>query len=147
MRLGWVAAALACGLVLAGLTGCVPQKPTVVTPIHIPQPPALGPGTGADDDPFVKFGEIKGVTPPVVVYSPEAKFSDKARRKKEACALTISLTVTKEGTVRDMLLVNSCPDLDANALKAVGTYRFTPAMKDGQPVAVRIRIEVGFTIY
>jgi len=137
----------AVGLVLAGLTGCVPEKPTVVAAVRIPQPPALGPGTGADGDPFVSFGDVKGVTAPVVIYGPEAEYSGKARQKKEECTLGIGVTVTKEGTVRDEHLLDSCPDLDANALKAVGTYRFKPSMLDGKPVAVRVTIEVGFRIY
>jgi TonB family protein len=83
----------------------------------------------------------------VVIYGPAAEFSDKARRKKEECRVDISVVVTKEGTVRDVLLVNSCPDLDANALKAVRTYRFKPATRNGQPVAVQVTIEVAFTIY
>jgi outer membrane biosynthesis protein TonB len=77
----------------------------------------------------------KDMTAPKITYGPEAHFSAKARRKKEECTVGINLTVTKEGTTRDMLVTDSCPDLDANA------------MKDGQPVAVRVTIQVGFTIY
>lgn len=134
---------LAAGLVLVGLTGCMRQV-TEIKAVHVADPPRLGPGTGADDDP-IEIG--KDVTAPVIIYGPEAEFSDKARRKKEECTVNINVTVTKEGGVRDVLLIDSCPDLDANALRTVKTYRFKPAMKNGQPVAVHVMIEVGFRIY
>jgi TonB family protein len=37
--------------------------------------------------------------------------------------------------------------LDEKAIEAVSKYRFKPAMNHGQPVAVRIMIEVNFRIY
>lgn len=36
--------------------------------------------------------------------------------------------------------------LDAQALAAVAQWRFRPAMKDGQPVAVLINVEVTFRL-
>jgi TonB family protein len=37
--------------------------------------------------------------------------------------------------------------LDEKALEAVRTWRFEPARKDGQPVAVQINVEVIFRLY
>jgi len=37
--------------------------------------------------------------------------------------------------------------LAETALETVKKYKFKPAMKDGKPVAVRILVSVGFTIY
>jgi TonB family protein len=37
--------------------------------------------------------------------------------------------------------------LDEKALEAVRTWKFTPAMKDGHPVAVQINVEVNFRLY
>jgi outer membrane biosynthesis protein TonB len=34
--------------------------------------------------------------------------------------------------------------LDQQALAAVSRYRFTPAMKNGEPVPVKIMVEVNF---
>ena len=39
------------------------------------------------------------------------------------------------------------PTLDANAIEAVKTWKFEPAMKDGKPVAVQINVEVSFRLY
>lgn len=111
--------------------------------VHVADPPPLRAQTGSDNDPM-NIG--KDITPPVAIYTPEAEYSNAARRRWENCTVGINIIVTKEGKVGDELLTDSCPDLDANALQAVQMYRFKPAMKDGQPVAVRIQIEVGFTI-
>jgi len=37
--------------------------------------------------------------------------------------------------------------LDENAIEAVKSWKFEPAMKDGQPVRVEIAIEVNFHLY
>ena len=37
--------------------------------------------------------------------------------------------------------------LDEKAIAAVRSWRFTPAMKDGRPVAVQINVEVNFRLY
>jgi len=37
--------------------------------------------------------------------------------------------------------------LDEKAMEAVRQWRFTPAMKDGTPVAVQIAVEVSFHLY
>jgi TonB family protein len=37
--------------------------------------------------------------------------------------------------------------LDDKAVATVETWRFRPAMKDGQPVAVRIMVEVAFHLF
>jgi TonB family protein len=138
----WIKGAGALFLVML-CAGCA-VKVLEVKPIHIADPPPLGAGTGTNDDP-VEVGQ--DVSAPTLIYSPEANYTDAARRKKEACTVSISVVVTQEGTVRDALVTDSCPDLDASALKTVKTYRFKPAMRDGKPVAVRVMVQVGFTIY
>jgi periplasmic protein TonB len=37
--------------------------------------------------------------------------------------------------------------LDEKAIEAVKQWKFKPAMKDGNPVAVRISVEVNFHLY
>jgi TonB family protein len=100
------------------------------------------------DDVIVYDRAIPGVTAPKPVYHPNAEYTDKARKKKIQGSVVVSIVVTDEGTVRDAQIVSGLEkDLDKQALKAVSTWKFEPATKDGKPVAVRIRVEVDFRLY
>jgi TonB family protein len=55
------------------------------------------------------------------------------------------MIVTKEGGTRRITVERSLsPNLDAQAIKAVSQWRFSPATKDGEPVAVKMNVEVSF---
>jgi TonB family protein len=86
--------------------------------------------------------------PPVAVYAPPAPFSEEARRMKIQGVVIVSLLVTEEGLPSDIRLEKSAgAGLDEEAMQTVSQYRFKPAMKDGQPVAARITVEVNFRLY
>jgi len=90
-----------------------------------------------------------GVSAPVPVYTPEAEFSDEARRAKYQGVCLISVIVDAQGNPQDPRVVRALGmGLDEKALEAVRKYKFKPAMKDGRtPVPVRITIEVNFRLY
>jgi TonB family protein len=102
-----------------------------------------------------KIGVGTGITPPKLIHSVEANFSDKARRARKDKNLKqtefksiINLVVNKEGNPTDLCLKTATGyDLDREAGKAVREYRFKPAVKDGAPIAVRINVEVNFRFY
>jgi TonB family protein len=57
--------------------------------------------------------------------------------------------VTVDGTVTDVRIVRSLDGrlgLDEEAVKAARQWRFRPGLLNGQPVAVRITIELSFSI-
>ena len=89
------------------------------------------------------------VTPPVVVKSVEAQYSDEARRKKIEGVALISLIVDVHGKPQSVRVARSLePGLDEKAVEAIKQYRFTPAKKrDGTPVPVMITIEVDFHLF
>ncbi len=89
----------------------------------------------------------RGITPPRPIYDREPEFSDEARRKKISGSVTLTLIVTPKGEVTDIKVVHSLgTGLDEKAIEAVKQWRFKPATKDGQPVAVQIAVEVDFKI-
>jgi TonB family protein len=107
-----------------------------------------GPGSGGN------FGggleRIGGrVSGPVVLVSPEAEFSDEARRAKYQGVCLIHLIVDAQGNPQNPRVVRTLGmGLDEKALEAVRKYKFKPAMKDGKtPVAVEINVEVNFRLY
>jgi TonB family protein len=58
--------------------------------------------------------------------------------------------VTVDGTVTDVRIVRSLDGrlgLDEEAVKVARQWRFRPGLLNGQPVAVRITIELSFSIY
>ena len=93
-----------------------------------------------------KVGDC-GVTAPKPLYHPEPEYTDKARKKKIRGSVVLSVVVTPEGTVRDAKVTTSLEkSLDQQALNAVSLWKFQPATEDGQPVPVRIAVEVSFNI-
>jgi TonB family protein len=87
-------------------------------------------------------------TAPKAVYHPDPTYVDRARRKKINGSVIVTMVVTAEGRARDLKITKSLDkDLDKQAIKAVSTWKFEPATKDGKPVAVRVPVEVTFKLY
>ena len=110
--------------------------------------PGYGPGSngGAGGDTYT--AGVGGVTNPVPLVTPEADFSDEARRQKFQGVCMISLIVDSHGNPQNPRVVQPLGmGLDEKALAAVKLYRFKPATKDGKPVNARIWVAVNFRLY
>jgi protein TonB len=94
-------------------------------------------------------GGLGGYGMPKCVYCPEAQFSDEAVKAKYQGVVYVSAIVGLDGRATDIRVVKSLGlGLDENAVAAVKTWRFTPAIgPDGKPSAVRADIEVEFRLY
>ncbi|MGH7441118.1 MAG: energy transducer TonB, partial [bacterium] len=90
-----------------------------------------------------------GISAPVPLFTPEAEFSDEARRAKYQGVCIIGLIVDAQGNPQDVHVVRALGmGLDQKAMEAVRHYKFKPAMKDGKtPVPVYINVEVNFRLY
>jgi TonB family protein len=89
-----------------------------------------------------------GVSPPVLIYSVDAEFSDEARRAKYQGESVVSLIVDAHGLPQRIRVVRKLGmGLDEKAVEAVRQYKFKPSMYQGKPVPVEITIEVNFHIY
>jgi TonB family protein len=89
-----------------------------------------------------------GVSPPRAVYQPEPEFSDRARQAKFQGVVTLGLVVDRDGIPQNIRVLSPLgAGLDEQAVHAVATWRFKPAEKDGEPVAVEIAVEVDFHLY
>jgi TonB family protein len=88
------------------------------------------------------------VTPPRVRYGPSPEYSEKARAAGYEGTCVLWLIVGPDGKPRDIRVARTLGlGLDEKAIEAVRTWRFEPARKDGQPVAVQINVEVAFRLY
>jgi TonB family protein len=115
-----------------------------------------GPGNGPGWRPGSKGGAgdgvytpgAGGVSQPVPIFTPEAEFSDEARRQKYEGVCPISVIIDAQGNPQNPRVVRRLGmGLDEKALQAVMKYRFRPARKDGKPVAVRISVMVNFRLF
>jgi protein TonB len=89
-----------------------------------------------------------GVTAPVPIVTPEAEFSDEARRNKYQGLCLISLIVDAHGNPQNPRVIRALGmGLDEKALDAIRRYKFKPGTKDGKPVAVVMTIEVDFRLF
>jgi len=107
--------------------------------------PGWGPGSGPGG-PYVPG--VGGVSQPIPIFTPEAEFSDEARRQKYQGVCVISVIIDAEGNPQSPRVVRALGmGLDEKALEAVRRYRFKPAKKDGKPVAVRMSVMVDFRLF
>jgi TonB family protein len=89
----------------------------------------------------------RGVSAPVAIKTPPAKYTPEAREKHIEGACLMSVIVDSDGSPQNPKVVRPLGyGLDEAALTAVKKYRFKPAMKNGHPVATQIMIEVKFKL-
>lgn len=108
----------------------------------------LGPGSGGGTGGSV-FNIGNGVTSPVVIYDPKPKYTADAMRAKVQGTVVMSAVVMPDGSVTDIRITRSLDQsfgLDDEAKKTAAQWRFRPGMRQGQPVAVRILIELDFNL-
>lgn len=109
--------------------------------------PGVGPGWGGG----VGGGAYRvggGVSAPRILYAPDPDYSEEARKAKYQGTVVLWVIVGPDGRPRDIRVSRSLGlGLDEKAMDAVRTWKFEPARKDGQPVAVQINVEVNFRLY
>jgi protein TonB len=110
--------------------------------------PGSGPGWGPGPGAGIYTPGVAGVSQPIPIFTPEAEFSDEARRQKYQGVCLISVIIDAQGNPQNPRVVQRLGmGLDEKALEAVLRYRFKPARKDGKPVAVRISVMVNFRLF
>jgi len=109
--------------------------------------PGVGPGYGGG----VGGGVYRvggGVSPPRPTFAPDPEYSEEARKAKYQGTVILTMIVGPDGKARDIRVSRSLGmGLDEKALEAVRTWRFDPARKNAQAVAVMISVEVTFRLY
>jgi TonB family protein len=110
-----------------------------------------GPGVGPGEGGGIGGGIYRvggGVSAPRAIYAPDPEYSEEARKAKYQGTVVLWMIVGPDGRPRDIRVARSAGmGLDEKALETVRTWRFEPARRDGQPVAVQINVEVSFRLY
>jgi periplasmic protein TonB len=108
----------------------------------------LGPGSGGGTGGGT-YRPGNGVTTPVVLREVKPQYTSDAMRAKVQGAVQLECVVRTDGTVGDVKVVRSLDPvfgLDLEAMKAARQWRFRPGMRQGEPVAVLVVIELTFTL-
>ena len=85
---------------------------------------------------------------PRPLQTPPPDLSAKAQKAKYQATVLMTIVVDKSGNV-DRIRIDRAAgmDLDNGAVEKVKTWRFEPATRNGQRVAVEMPIEVSFNLY
>jgi periplasmic protein TonB len=87
-------------------------------------------------------GSIKA---PHAIYSPAPEYPKRARKDGQVGTVALTMVVGADGLQRDIKVVRSLTtDFDDAAIEAVKRWKFVPGTKDGEPVAVKINVELSF---
>lgn len=111
---------------------CQPQAPTATVPFDTCKYRTLGPG----------------IRPPLGSSIVDPKYTDAARKARINGSVIVAVAINEEGGVDDVKIVRPLGyGLDQNAMVAAQQDQFTPATKDGKPVAVQLNMEMTFKLY
>jgi TonB family protein len=110
---------------------------------HASHPPGDNAPEAADDR------DKEGIVlPPRPTYTPEPGYSPQARNAKYQGTVVLQIVIDKAGKISRVRLERALGmGLDENAMEEVKRWRFNPATRNGQPVAVTMNIEVSFNLY
>lgn len=89
-----------------------------------------------------------GVSAPQLLHSVQPEFTDEARQAKLEGVVSIQLIVDAYGNPENIQIIRHLGmGLDRKAIEAVRQYKFKPAMYQGHPVPVRLKVDVDFHLY
>jgi TonB family protein len=92
-------------------------------------------------------GVTKETTPPKLVRSTPALYTDSGLEKGIEGTVVLMLLVRRDGSVGPVSVSKSLEEsLDRSAVKAVKKWEFEPATRGGQPVEVVVEIKVDFKL-
>jgi TonB family protein len=85
---------------------------------------------------------------PRAIYRPDPEYTDKARKKKISGTVVLSLTVGTDGRAHDIKVSKPLGyGLDENAVKAVQSWKWEPALEEGTPIESKVNVTVSFSTW
>jgi serine/threonine-protein kinase len=111
-----------------------PSAPAAAEPPKAPEPAVAELGDAAVSQPRKVSGDF-------------ARYPEAARKRGVAGAVIVSMVIAETGIPEELQIEQSGgPLLDEAVLKAVETWRFEPATRDGRPVRMRWRVRQNFRL-
>jgi protein TonB len=90
-----------------------------------------------------------GVSLPAVVTKVNPEYTPEAMDARIEGAVILDVVVKEDGAVDEVTVARSLDatfGLDRQAIAAAKLWRFKPGTKEGKPVAVRVQLEMTFTL-
>jgi TonB family protein len=95
-----------------------------------------------------RVGVGSGVTAPRAVLDPDPEYTEEARRDRFRGQVLLGVVVGADGQPRDVWVVRALGHgLDLASVNTVKHWRFSPATRNGEPVAIVLNVETSFDIY
>jgi TonB family protein len=105
---------------------------------------------GREDLVQLRAGSIplaQATSGPEIIERTEPQYSTEAHVSRYQGTVILEVAVLEDGTAKVVRIIQSLGfGLDQNAVKAIETWRFQPAMKDGRPVKVLLPVQVNFNL-
>ena len=115
-----------------------------------PKPPrALTSGATAVQQAERVYKAEDGVKLPMVIRQVQPTYPPDAMAAGVTGTVILECVVGAGGAVNDVTVARSLDTvygLDAESVKALKQWRFSPGTKDGKPVAVRVQVELRFEL-
>ena len=88
-----------------------------------------------------------GITVPRILSRLEPTYTEEARTAKVEGTVVLFAEITSAGSVQNVVVLHKLgKGLDESAVRAIKQWKFSPALKDGRPLAVMITIEMNFNL-
>jgi TonB family protein len=107
--------------------------------------PAIPQETAKTGGPPYRVGE--GISRPEILSSTRPIYTELARRARVTGTVIVEAIIDEQGNVTDARVLKGLPmGLSQAALDAIKSWKFKPAMRDGQPVRVYYVLTVNFQV-
>jgi TonB family protein len=88
-----------------------------------------------------------GVTPPEKIYYPSPRYTEEGRQARITGVVILEAVIDAEGNVVHVDVLKGLPmGLTESAVETAKQWKFRPAMRDGEPVAVFLNLTIRFSL-
>ena len=109
----------------------------------IPEGPPDAYGLGGDGP--IRMGA--DVTPPVKTYFPSPRYTEEGRQARITGVVILEAVIDREGNVVHVKVLKGLPmGLTESAVETAKLWKFRPAMRQGEPVAVFLNLTIRFSL-
>ncbi len=109
---------------------------------RIPDGPPPAPTPVPEDGPVYVGGDVE---PPEALHAPPPRYPELAQRLGRDGLVVVQAVIDRQGRVRDVRVLRGAPyGMTEEAVEAVRGWRFRPARRGGEPVAVYYQLTVRF---